>query len=104
MGSSDAAAAAAAGERLALGDRLAFLHIEGRQMHVEREQAFAVVEDDEAAFVVHVLGDEDLGGVRRDDGGAGDGAEIEALVGGAGLAVVGAAGAEGRGLGGIGGR
>ncbi len=94
VGAGDAAGGSAEAELLAAGDWLAGFYVDAGQVHGVADETLAVVDHDAVAFVVEVLGEEDGACVSGEDGGAGGGAEVGALVDAGELAVEGAAGAE----------
>ena len=90
-----AAGSSAERDDLAALDHRSFRYFELRQVHIERHETEAVVDDDAVAFVIEGAREYDAPGVDRGDRGAGLGVVVEAAVDAVELAIEDAASAEG---------
>ena len=95
MRSGSATGSSAERDNLAAFDHRSFSDLELRQVHVERHEAKAVVDDDAVAFEVERTREHDASGVDGCDGGTGLGVVVEAAMDAGERAIEDAAGAEG---------
>src|SRR5208283_5880124 len=80
MRSSRSTGASTQSELLTLFDPLAFRHLQFRQMHVQRHELLAVIDDDAIAFVEEVTGQHDLAGIGCEHGRPSCSAIVEATM------------------------